>query len=55
MKRYIFAEAWRGYKIATKHGTNTTFGKCLANTHRLAVTLARAGFDFNTAWCNRSM
>ena len=49
MKRYIFCEAWRQYKLHN----DKRFKECLSGVHILAKKLKSAGFDFNIAWCNK--
>jgi hypothetical protein len=49
MKRYIFCEAWRQYKMHD----NKSFKTCLSRVHKLAKMLKSSDFDFNKAWCNK--
>lgn len=28
------------------------FSKCLSRTYRIALSLKKAGLDFNKTWCN---
>ena len=49
MKRYIFCEAWRQYKM----NDNKSFKTCLSRVHKLAKMLKYSDFDFNKAWCNK--
>ena len=53
MKRYVFCEAWRSYKMYQKHQMDVTFSKCLSDTYRIAISLRKAGFDFKNTWCNK--
>ena len=49
MKKYIFCEAWRQYKM----DDNKSFKICLIRVHKLAKMLKSSDFDFNKAWCNK--
>jgi len=59
MKKYIFCEAWRQYKLdkwcvlkgLKKDGRSLK--QCLRSVHATAKMLKSAGFDFSIAWCNK--